>query len=110
MATPFKVTIVGPGGLALDQNVESLVAPGREGDFGVLAHHAPMIVALRRGITRVTLDGGVRYFVTGKGVLEVSAAGVNMLVDTAEKASDLQNAKTLMAQHLEETGETRSDK
>ena len=56
MAT-FKLSIVSPQGRAFEGDCESLYAPGHDGDFGVLAGHAPMIAMMRRGISKVTVAG-----------------------------------------------------
>lgn len=68
----FSLTIVTPNGKILDGPVESLVAPGQVGSFGVYAQHAPMIAALGRGILKVTGEGKDSFYAIGKGVLEVT--------------------------------------
>ena len=106
MATPFKFSLLCPRGKVVDGDVDSIVAPGHNGDLGVLAGHAPLLCALRRGITQVTREGKAQFFVTGEGVLEVSLQGVHMLVDTADPAESREQAKELVRTHLAETGVT----
>ena len=101
----FKLYIVSPHGKAFEGDCESLVTTGREGDFGVLAHHAPMIAMLKRGITKITLAGESSWFVTGEGVCEVTKDDVNVLVDTAIKTASQDEAKTELAKHLAAVGE-----
>jgi F-type H+-transporting ATPase subunit epsilon len=93
----FNMAIYTPEGEIFNALVESLDAPGRDGRFGVLAHHAPMIIALRRGILRATGGNRDLYFVTGEGVLEISDGNVTVLADTAVTAEDQYNAETLLA-------------
>jgi F-type H+-transporting ATPase subunit epsilon len=93
----FNMAIYTPEGKVFNAPVESLDAPGRDGRFGVLAHHAPMIIALRRGILRATVNGRDLYFVTGEGVLEVSSGTVTVLADTAATAEDQTKAEILLA-------------
>lgn len=100
----FKLSILSPHGKAFEGDCESLSAPGREGDFGVLTGHAPMLAMLRRGIAKVVAGGQTHFFVVGEGVCEVAKDGVNLLVDTANKAGSLDEAKAGLAQHLEATG------
>jgi len=100
----FKLTIVSPHGKAFEGECESLYAPGREGDFGVLAGHAPMLAMLRRGVSKVVLGGTTVYFVTGDGVCEVTANGVSMLVDAAHKTASAEEARAELARHLEAAG------
>ena len=93
----FHMAIYTPEGEAFNGAVESLEAPGREGRFGVLAHHAPMIAALRRGILHARDGGREMYFVTGEGVLEISGGNVTILADTASAAEDAAKARILLA-------------
>jgi F-type H+-transporting ATPase subunit epsilon len=96
MAT-FNLAIYTPHGEAFSGAVESLEAPGRKGRFGVLADHAPMIIALRRGMLKANSEGKVSFFVTGEGVLEISDGNVTVLADTAVAAEDQYKADTLLA-------------
>ena len=83
MSASYKFSLVSPRGKAVEGDVESVVLPGADGDLGVLAGHAPLICALRRGIAQVTRAGRTEFFVTGEGVLEVSLTGVHVLLRTA---------------------------
>ena len=105
--TTFKLSITSPYGKAFDGSCEMLVVPGREGELGIMAGHAPMIAMLRRGATKVTVGGQPKFFVTGDGVCEVSRDEVNVLVDTAIKTADLAEAKTELAKHVEAIGEKK---
>ena len=96
MAT-FNLAIYTPHGKAFSGAVESLEAPGRKGRFGVLADHAPMIIALKRGVLKANSEGKPVFFVTGEGVLEVSGGNVTVLADTAAAAEDQYKAETLLA-------------
>lgn len=96
MAT-FNLAIYTPEGEAFNGAVGSLVAPGREGRFGVLAHHAPMMTALQRGVLRAVDGSRDMYFVTGEGVLEVSGGNVTVLADSASAAKDPVEAQTMLA-------------
>jgi F-type H+-transporting ATPase subunit epsilon len=93
----FNMAIYTPEGEVFNGSVESLDAPGRDGRFGVLAHHAPMIIALRRGIVKANGDGKTAFFVTGEGVLEISDGNVTILADTAVTAEDQGKATALLA-------------
>ena len=105
MAVPFKLSILSPRGRILEGAVDSLVVPGVEGDLGVLAHHAPLLAALRRGIMRVTAGGATRLFVSGRGLIEVTRNDVHVLVDYAEPAENDATAKQQLAAHLQETAD-----
>jgi F-type H+-transporting ATPase subunit epsilon len=81
--TTFKTRIVTPEACALDAEVNSLMVPGVNGFFGVLAHHAPMIAAVGGGTLKVSTDSGDTFYSVGKGVLEVTHGGVLILTDQA---------------------------
>ncbi len=101
----FKLTIISPRDRQFDLTAESLVAPGLEGEFGVLAGHAPMVALIKRGITRVTADGATRLFVTGQGFVEVAGDEVNLLADFIAKADSPEQAAELLAAHLKDVAE-----
>ena len=105
MAT-FNLSIISPRGKVFSGPAENLIAHGIEGELGVLAGHAPMIALLCRGVGRVDAEGKQQLYVFGEGVLEVSHEEVVMLVDTADKAENLEAAKVMMKEHLTATGKT----
>jgi F-type H+-transporting ATPase subunit epsilon len=91
MAT-FHFELVSPEKLLFSGDVEQVDVPGAEGDFGVLANHAPMVTTLRPGILTVHAASGDQTIVVLGGFAEVSEAGLTVLADLAEKASDLDRA------------------
>jgi F-type H+-transporting ATPase subunit epsilon len=91
MAT-FHFELVSPEKLLFSGEVEQVDVPGAEGDFGVLAQHAPMVTTLRPGILTVHAASGDQTIVVLGGFAEVSEAGLTILADLAEKASDLDRA------------------
>lgn len=85
MAGTFKFELVTPERMALSQDATQVLVPGVEGEFTVLAGHAPVISALRPGVIEVTLaEGGgrERIFVKG-GFVEVDADRVTVLAERA---------------------------
>ena len=87
---PYDLQIVTPEHVVLAEPVVSLVAPGTEGKFGVLARHAPLVAELGIGELDVTFPEGRREeFAIAGGFLEVSADGVIVLADTAERVDDI---------------------
>ena len=86
----YDLTIMAPDHSLFSGRVQSLVAPGAEGHFGVLARHAPMVAQLGTGVLSITLEGGeVQYFAIHSGFLEVEPDGVMVLADTAEAAAEI---------------------
>ena len=97
----YKLSILTPDGNVYENDVESLVAPGAGGYFGILAGHANMIAATVPGVFKVS-DPANKFFAVGTGVLEVLKDGsVNFLADHAEEAKDEESAKSVAAKIAE---------
>ena len=88
MAT-FQFDLVSPEKLLLSGDVDQVDVPGSEGDFGVLAGHAPFVTTLRPGILVVHRAGGALRVVVSGGFAEVSAAGLTVLADVAVPVEDI---------------------
>ena len=87
--------LVSPERLLLSQEVDMVVVPGEEGDFGVLTRHAPMISTLRPGVIQVHEGGSVteRIFVAG-GFAEVTPARCTVLAEEALPVGEINRAAT----------------
>jgi F-type H+-transporting ATPase subunit epsilon len=92
MAT-FHFDLVSPEKLAFSGEVEQVDIPGVEGDFGVLAGHAPLVAAIRPGILTVTIGGKHEKIIVLGGLAEVSDKGLTVLADVATSLADLDRAK-----------------
>src|SRR5256714_6748214 len=88
MAT-FHFDLVSPEKLLSAGDVDQVDVPGTEGDFGVLAGHAPAVSALRPGIMTVYVGGNAQRMVVLGGFAEVSADGkLPVLADLADSVED----------------------
>jgi len=85
----FHFELVSPEKLLFSGDVAQVDVPGVEGDFGVLAEHAPMITTLRPGILTVHAAGGEQKIVVFGGFAEVSKDGLTVLADVAEAVEDI---------------------
>ena len=87
--------LVSPERLLLSEDVDMVVVPGEEGDFGVLTRHAPMISTLRPGVIQVHNGGSVteRIFVAG-GFAEVTPERCTVLAEEALAVGDIDRAAT----------------
>jgi len=72
--------------------VDQVDLPGAEGDFGVLASHAPFVTTIRPGILTVFSGGNAQKIVVLGGFAEVSEAGLTVLADVAEAVQDIDRA------------------
>ena len=91
MAT-FHFDLVSPEKLAFSGDVDQVDIPGVEGDFGVLAGHAPVVAAIRPGILTVTIGGTKQKIIVLGGLAEVSDKGLTVLADVATSLEELDRA------------------
>ena len=98
MALHFE--LVSPEKLVFSGEVEQVDVPGVEGDFGVLAGHAPMVTTLRPGILTVKAGGSEQKIVVLGGFAEVSSAGLTVLADLAESVDAIDRG--VIAQRMSE--------
>src|ERR1044072_6101005 len=92
MAT-FHFDLVSPEKLLFSGDVDQVDIPGSEGDFGVLAGHAPTVSALRPGIMTMIVGGQAQRMVVLGGFAEVSADGkLTVLGDLADAVADFDRA------------------
>ncbi len=106
MAT-LHFELVSPEKLLFSGEVEQVDVPGAEGDFGVLANHAPMVATLRPGILTVHGADGERKIVVLGGFAEVSAQGLIVLADLAESVEAID--RTVISTRISEL-ESRIEK
>jgi len=109
MPDAFKFELVSPERLLVSGNVEQVIVPGSEGEMTVLAHHAPLLTALKPGLLDIGFPGGgehQRYFVRG-GFAEVSPAGLTVLAETAIDLVELD--ATQLAQAVRDAEEDVAD-
>jgi F-type H+-transporting ATPase subunit epsilon len=81
----FQFELVTPERLLFSGEVDGVVIPGTEGDFEVLAHHAPVMSTIRPGLISVRETPGAaprRLFVRG-GFAEVGPEGLTILAEQA---------------------------
>ncbi len=88
MAT-FHFDLVSPEKLAFSGEVDQVDVPGVEGDFGVLAGHAPVVAAIRPGILTVIAGGTQQKIIVLGGLAEVSDKGLTVLADVATSMQDV---------------------
>ena len=100
--------LVSPERLLLSEQVDMVVVPGAEGDFGVLPRHAPLISTLRPGVIRVFEGREVkeRIFVAG-GFAEVTPERCTVLAEEAVPVAEIDAGK--LEQELKNLGEDLAD-
>ena len=88
MAT-FHFDLVSPEKIAFSGEVDQVDVPGLEGDFGVLAGHAPFVAAMRPGILTVTTGSTREKIIVLGGLAEISEKGLTVLAEVATSMAEL---------------------
>ena len=90
---PMRLEIITAEREVYSDDVDVLVAPGSEGELGILPHHAPLMTALKPGEIRVRKDGEEVFMAVSSGFLEVMDNKVTILADTAERSDEIDEAR-----------------
>ncbi|RLG12794.1 F0F1 ATP synthase subunit epsilon [Candidatus Pacearchaeota archaeon] len=94
--------ILTPERVVVSEEVDIVTAPGVVGEFGVLAHHAPMVAAVKIGPLRYKVDDREQWVAINNGFCEVSQNKITFLVETAEKAEEIDVERALKAKERAE--------
>jgi F-type H+-transporting ATPase subunit epsilon len=86
MADKLHFSLVSPERELFSGPVDQVDAPGSEGDFGVLAGHAPFMTALKEGPLRVHNDGTITTYEVRGGFADVTPEGLTILAEHAVEA------------------------
>jgi F-type H+-transporting ATPase subunit epsilon len=90
MADKLHFSLVSPAREVFSGEVDHVIAPGTDGEFGVLVNHAPFMTTLKNGVVRV-LEGEttkMRIFVRG-GFADVTPEGLTILAEEARNLEDV---------------------
>jgi F-type H+-transporting ATPase subunit epsilon len=90
---PIRCEIVSQDRPVFEGDVDIVVAPGVEGEMGILPHHAPLLTTLKPGVLRVRRSGQEQVFAISGGVMEVRPDVVTVLADAAEAAEEIDEAR-----------------
>ncbi|MDO8473917.1 MAG: F0F1 ATP synthase subunit epsilon [Dehalococcoidia bacterium] len=85
----LKLEIVTVEGVIYSDDVNVVVAPGIEGQLGILPHHAPLMTMLEPGEVVIKKGGEETIMAVSGGYLEVSPDKVVILADAAERAEEI---------------------
>jgi len=103
----FRLEVVTPSEVVLDQEVREMIAPGTEGYFGVLPGHLPFVTTLDIGELTYRQDGEEQHLVVSGGYAEIRRESVVILADSAERPEQIDIAR---AQRARERAEQRLEK
>jgi len=88
-----RLDIVTAERLVFSEDVDVVVAPGIEGQLGILPHHAPLMTTLASGELRIRKDGEETSLFISGGFLEVRPDKVIVLADAAERSEEIDLAR-----------------
>ena len=103
----FHFDLVSPEKLLFSGEVDQVDVPGIEGEFGVLAGHAPLVTTLRPGILVIHGEGGALRVVVNGGFAEAGPTGLTVLADMAVPEDEFDRA--VLAGVIKDTEEDVAD-
>ena len=86
---PIALKIVTPAAVAYEGEAAEVQVPGWLGEYGVLPQHAAMLTLTRPGVLTIHSNSGTNKLLIGKGLAEVGAESVTLLVDLCEAVTDI---------------------
>ncbi len=89
MAATIRLELVTPERLVLSEDVDEVIIPGYEGEFGVLPEHTLFLSVVKVGVLRYRKGTEWHKVALGGGFAEVTGERVVVLADTAERAEEI---------------------
>ena len=93
----IRFEIVTAERVVYSEDVNSVLAPGTEGELGILPNHSPLLTTLKPGELRVEKDGNQTYLAVSGGFMEVLGNKVTVLADTAERLDEIDSERAEQA-------------
>jgi F-type H+-transporting ATPase subunit epsilon len=93
----FHLTVVTPEGEAYVKQVDAVVLPGSEGEFGVLTGHEPFMTGLQTGTMQISVGTEKLYAAVSRGFAEIHENTVSVLVGSCEFAHEIDRSRAEIA-------------
>ena len=108
---PMRLEIITAEQEVYADDVDALVAPGIEGQLGILPHHAPLMTVLQPGEVTIRKDGEETFLAVSGGFMEVMANKVTILAATCERSDEIdeERAQAAMEQAQERLAHRESN-
>ena len=107
MMATFHFDLVSPEKVLFSGEVSQVDVPGSEGDFGVLAAHAPLVTTLRPGILVIYSERDAQRIVVDGGFAEDGPSGLTVLANLAVPVDEFDVAE--LAGVIKDTEEDVAD-
>ncbi len=91
--SPIRIDVVTAERAVYSDSVDMVIAPGIEGQLGILPHHTPLMTTLQPGELRLKKGGEEISLAVSGGFLEVRPDRVVVLADAAERAEEIDLAR-----------------
>jgi F-type H+-transporting ATPase subunit epsilon len=98
MASTIRLELVTPERLLVSEDVDEVIAPGYEGEFGVLPEHTHLLAILSIGILRYRKGSETRKVAIGGGFAEITPERAVVMADAAEKSEEIDVERARRAQ------------
>ena len=89
----IRCEIVSQDRRVYEGDVDIVVAPGSEGEMGILPHHTPVLTTLGHGLLKIRRGSHEEVFAISGGFMEVRPDIVTVLADAAEHADEIDVAR-----------------
>ena len=93
----IELQIISAERVVYSDNVEAVVAPGSEGELGILPHHSALMTNLKAGPLMIRKDGEDIFFAVTGGFLEVMGNRITILSDAAEHSQEIDESRAQLA-------------
>jgi F-type H+-transporting ATPase subunit epsilon len=110
MADELTLEIVTPEQMTFRGVVDEVTIPGTEGEFGVLKGHAPLLSSVDHGELSFIRDHTKTRYAVHSGYAEVSSSRVTVLVESAERADQIDRERAIRARERAEEKLTKLSK
>ncbi len=107
MTDKLNFALVSPERELFHGEVDHVVVPGAEGEFGVSPNHAPVMSVIKPGALKVMHDGQVRRIFVNGGFADVTPDGLTVLAEDAVDLADIDVAQ--LEQDLKNAGDDVRD-
>jgi F-type H+-transporting ATPase subunit epsilon len=89
----IRCEIVSQDRSVFEGDVDMVTIPGKDGDMGILPHHAPLLSTIRPGVIKVRRNKEEMLFTITGGLVEVQPDIVTILADAAESLEEIDIAR-----------------
>ncbi|MDB5080739.1 MAG: synthase epsilon subunit [Chloroflexi bacterium] len=111
---PINLQVVTAERIIFNDEVDIVVAPGTDGELGILPRHAPLLSGLKPGELRYRRGGEENFVAIGGGFIEVLNNKVIVLADSAERSEEIdleraESARRTAEQALQNRGQLSAE-